>query len=73
VLGVANLLRVGAELAASAAPGSFTGLWFLFWDYGRPASIPREQASLALALVAVGAPVWFFHFRAAQQADITVR
>jgi Domain of unknown function (DUF5671) len=68
VIGVANLLRVGAELAASATPGSFTGLWFLFWDYNRLASIPREQASLALALVAVGTPVWFFHFRAAQRA-----
>jgi hypothetical protein len=67
-LGVANLLRVGAELSLAAFPGSFTGLWFLFWDYNRRESIPREQASLAIALIAIGAPVWFFHFRAAARA-----
>lgn len=68
VLGVANLVRVGAEVALSALPGSFSGLPFLFWDFSRSATISREQASLALALVAVGAPVWFFHFRAAERA-----
>jgi hypothetical protein len=68
VVGVANLLRVGAELALSASPGGFTGLPFLYWDFSRIANIPREQASLALALIVIGAPVWLFHFRGAQRA-----
>ena len=69
VLGVANLLRVGAEVMLSAFPGSFTGLWFLFWSFAeRPGTVAREQASLAIALIAIGAPVWLFHFRAAERA-----
>jgi cytochrome b561 len=68
VLGVANLLRVGAELVFPAQFTGFDGLPFLYWDYSRPSDVDREQASLAIALVAIGAPVWLFHFRGADRA-----
>ena len=70
VLGIANLLRVGAEVSLKAPFGGFTGLPFPVWDYNRPNDVYREQASLALALLVVGAPAWFFHFRAAQKAAL---
>jgi uncharacterized protein DUF5671 len=68
VLGVANLLRVGAELTLAGPPGGFTGLPFLTWNFTPSGDIRREQASLAIALIAVGAPAWFFHFRVVQRA-----
>ena len=68
VLGVANLLRVIAEIALGAPSGGFTGLPFVFADFNRPRDLYREQASLAIALLAVGTPAWWFHFRAAQRA-----
>lgn len=68
VLGVANVLRVGAELLLGAPSGGFTGLPFLFHDYARPRELYREQASLGIALVAVGGPVWWWSFGSAQRA-----
>lgn len=69
VLGVANILRVLAELALGAPSGGFTGLPFVFADVSRArGEIYREQASLAIALVVVGAPAWWLHFRMAQRA-----
>ena len=59
VLGISNLLRVGAEVSLKAPFGGFTGLPFPVWDYNRPNDVYREQASLALALLVVGAPAWF--------------
>lgn len=76
VLGVANVLRVGAELALGAPSGGFTGLPFVFADFNRPRELYREQASLAFALLLVGVPAWLIHFRAAQAAarrDISER
>jgi hypothetical protein len=76
VLGVANLLRVGAELALNAPSGGFTGLPFVFGDFNRPRELYREQASLAIALLLVGVPAWLIHFRTAQAAarrDISER
>ena len=51
VLAVANLLRVGAEIAANATPGGFTGLPFVFTDLNQPGEVHRQQASLAVALL----------------------
>ncbi len=68
VLGAANLLRVGAEIALDAPSGGFTGLPFVFADFSRPRDLYREQASLALALLLVAVPVWWLHFRAADAA-----
>jgi uncharacterized protein DUF5671 len=68
VLAVANLLRVGAEIAMNAPSGGFTGLPFVFSDFNRPSELYREQASLAIALLAVGGPAWFLSFRAADGA-----
>src|SRR6059036_1706556 len=68
VLGVANLLRVGAEIALGAPSGGFTGLPFVFADFSRPRELYREQASLAIALLAVGTPAFWWHFRMAQRA-----
>ena len=68
VLAVANLLRVGAEIAMNAPSGGFTGLPFVFNDFNRPSDLYREQASLAIALLAVGAPAWWLSFRAADGA-----
>lgn len=69
VLGVANILRVLAEIALGAPSGGFTGLPFAFADVSRARSdIYREQASLAIALLAVGTPAWWIHFRMAQRA-----
>ncbi len=69
VLGVANILRVLAEVALGAPSGSFTGLPFAFADVSRArAEVYREQASLALALLVVGTPGWWLHFRMAQRA-----
>jgi len=68
VLGVANLLRVGAEIALGAQSGGFTGLPFVFAEFNRPRELYREQASLAIALLAVGGPAWFLHWRAAQRS-----
>jgi len=70
VLAVANLLRVGAEIAMSAPSGGFTGLPFVFSEFNRPSDQYREQASLAIALLAVGLPAWFVHFRVAQRAAL---
>ena len=68
VLGVANILRVLAEIALGAPSGGFTGLPFVFADFNRPADLYREQASLAIALLAVGTPAFWWHFRLAQRA-----
>jgi hypothetical protein len=68
VLGVANILRVLAEIALGAPSGGFTGLPFVFADFTRPHDQYREQASLAIALLAVGTPAWWWHFRLAQRA-----
>lgn len=68
VLGVANLLRVFAELALSAPSGGFTGLPFLFADFSRPRELYREQASLAIALLLVGTPAWWIHYGLAARA-----
>jgi hypothetical protein len=68
VLAVANLLRVGAELALGAPSGGFTGLPFVFNEFSRPRELYREQASLAIALLVVGLPAWIIHFRVAQRA-----
>jgi hypothetical protein len=70
VLAVANLLRVGAELALGASSGGFTGLPFVFSEFNRPAEQYREQASLAIALLVVGLPAWIIHFRIAQRAAL---
>ena len=68
VLGVANVVRVLAEIALGAPSGGFTGLPFLFNDFSRPRELYREQASLGIALLAVGAPVWWWAFGSAQHA-----
>ncbi|MFN2520363.1 MAG: DUF5671 domain-containing protein [Candidatus Limnocylindria bacterium] len=69
VLGAANALRVLAELALGAPSGGFTGLPFLFAEGGsRPLEIHREQMSLALALLFVGVPAWYLHWRSADRA-----
>lgn len=76
VLGVANVLRVAAELALDAPSGGFTGLPFVFGDVSRPRELYREQVSLAIALLLVGVPAWLVHFRTAQAAarrDISER
>jgi hypothetical protein len=70
VLGVANLLRVGAEIALNAPSGGFTGLPFVFAEFNRPRELYREQASLAIALLLVGVPAWLVHFRTAQAAAL---
>ncbi len=67
-LAVANLLRVGAEIAMNAPSGGFTGLPFVFTDFNRPSELYREQASLAIALLVVGGPAWWLSFRAADRA-----
>ena len=68
VLGVANLLRVGAEIALGAPSGGFTGLPFVFAEFNRPREQYREQASLAIALLLVAVPAWYLHYRAADAA-----
>lgn len=68
VLGVANLLRVGAEIALGAPSGGFTGLPFVFAEFNRPREQYREQASLAIALLLVAMPAWYLHYRAADAA-----
>lgn len=68
VLGIANILRVLAELLLGAPSGGFTGLPFVFADFNQPRDLYREQASLAIALLAVGTPAWWWHFRLAQRA-----
>ena len=68
VLGVANLLRVGAEIALGAPSGGFTGLPFVFAEFNRPREQYREQASLAIALLLVAVPAWYLHYRAADSA-----
>jgi hypothetical protein len=68
VLAIANLLRVGAEIAMGAPSGGFTGLPFVFNEFSRPRELYREQASLAIALLVVGLPAWIIHFRVAQRA-----
>ena len=68
VLGIANLIRVGAEIALNAPSGGFTGLPFVFADFNRPREQYREQASLALALLLVAVPAWYLHYRAADSA-----
>jgi hypothetical protein len=76
VLAVANLLRVGAEIAMNAPSGGFTGLPFVFNDFSRPHDLYREQASLAIALLVVGGPAWWLSFRAADRTahrDVAAR
>jgi uncharacterized protein DUF5671 len=68
VLGVANLIRVGAEIALDAPSGGFTGLPFVFAEFNRPREQYREQASLAIALLLVAVPAWYLHYRAADVA-----
>ncbi len=69
VLGAANALRVVAELVLGAPSGGFTGLPFLFAQGGsRPLEIHREQMSLAIALLVVGLPAWYLHWRPADRA-----
>ncbi len=68
VLGVANLMRVGAEIALGAPSGGFTGLPFVFGDLSQPRELYREHVSLAIALLLVGVPAWLVHFRTAQAA-----
>ena len=68
VLGVANLLRVGAEIALGAPSGGFTGLPFVFAEFNRPREQYREQASLAIALLLVAVPAWYLHYRSADAA-----
>src|SRR5437773_985801 len=68
VLAVANLRRVGAEIAMNAPSGGFTGLPFVFNEFNRPTNLYREQASLAIALLVVGLPAWLIHFGMAQRA-----
>ena len=69
VLGAANVLRVLAELGLQAPSGTFLGLPFIFAEgFSRPASVHREQMSLALALLLIGGPAWALHWRAAQRA-----
>ncbi|MEK7862819.1 MAG: DUF5671 domain-containing protein, partial [Chloroflexota bacterium] len=68
VLGVANILRVHAEMAVMAPSGGYTGLTFVFADFRRPRELYREQASLAIALLLVGIPAWWIHFRMAERA-----
>ena len=70
VLAVANLLRVGAEIAMGAPSGGFTGLPFVFNEFSQPRELYREQASLAIALLVVGLPAWVIHFRVAQRAAL---
>lgn len=72
VLGVANLLRVLAEIALGAPSGGFTGLPFVFGDFNRARDLYREQASLAIALLVVGTPAWWWHFRLAERAASAV-
>ena len=67
VLAVANLLRVAIEIAFHAPPGGFTGLPFIFADLNQPNEVYRQQASLAVALLVVGLPVWLIHFGYAQR------
>lgn len=70
VLGAANVLRVLAELALQAPSGTFLGLPFIFAEGGStPASVHREQMSLALALLLIGGPAWALHWRSAQRAS----
>jgi hypothetical protein len=68
VLGIANILRVFAEILLGAPSGGFTGLPFVFAEFARPRDQYREQASLAIALLAVGTPAWWIHFGMAQRA-----
>src|SRR6266850_6177507 len=68
VLGVANILRVLAEIVLGAPSGGFTGLPFVFNEFNRPSDLYREQASLAIALLLVGTPAWWWHYRLAQRA-----
>lgn len=75
-LGVANVMRVAAEVALHAPSGGFTGLPFVFGDLSNPRELYREQVSLAIALLLVGVPAWLVHFRMAQAAarrDISER
>ena len=71
VLGLANVVRVLVELATGTPSASFLGLPFLFAEgSSRPGTTgqTREQISLALALVLIGAPAWYLHWRGAQRA-----
>jgi hypothetical protein len=68
VLGLANVVRVLVELAAGTPPAAFLGLPFLFAEGSSRPGQTREQISLALALVLIGAPAWYLHWRGAQRA-----
>ena len=68
VLGLANVVRVLAELATGTPPAAFLGLPFLFAEGSSRPGQTREQISLALALVLIGAPAWYLHWRGAQRA-----
>ena len=68
VLGAANVVRVLVELATATPPAAFLGLPFLFAEGSSRPGQTREQISLALALVLIGAPAWYLHWRGAQRA-----
>jgi hypothetical protein len=68
VLGIANLLRIAAEVALHASSGGFTGLPFVFVDYNQPQRIYLQQLSLALALALVGGAGWAIHWGLAERA-----
>jgi len=69
VLGLANVVRVLVELATGTPPAAFLGLPFLFAEGSSRPGQTREQISLALALVLIGAPAWYLHWRSAQRAS----
>lgn len=68
VLGAANVVRVLAEIATGTPSATFLGLPFLFAEGSSRPGRTREQISLALALVLIGAPAWYLHWRGAQRA-----
>src|SRR2546430_15197729 len=68
VLAVANLLRVGPEIAMGAPSGGFTGLPFVFNEFSQPRELYREQASLAIELLVVSLTPRVIHFRYVQPA-----
>src|SRR5688572_21363159 len=68
LLGLANAARVLVELATGTPPAAFLGLPFLFAEGSSRPGQTREQISLALALVLIGAPAWYLHWRGAQRA-----
>ncbi len=66
VLGLANLVRVAAESALGLPGSAFLGLPFVFAE--NVGDQRRRHLSLALALVLIGVPAWYFHWRAGRRA-----